>query len=157
MYIAKECKVVNGLVPQDVNGAGAVSGTYVSMKGWDHLTVILHLGAVGAASAVTLTQAQDVSATGAKALSFNYQYNNVGLTTDTFTETAVASNTFNHSANANNIYLIEIEARQLDTANNFDCVQVNVAAQAGAATLMSIIYVLSGSRYSETALSAITD
>lgn len=158
MYLAKEAKIVNGLSPQDVDGDGAIAGDYVSMKGYDHCTVIIHMGVVGAAGAVTLTQATDVSnsQSDAKTLGFSYQYNNIGLTTDTLTETAVTSNTFDHSANAENIYVIEVDARQLDTANGFDCFRVNIAAQAGGSTILSILYILTEARYGN-AVSAITD
>lgn len=158
MYLVKKSKIVSGLTPQDVNGAGAISGDYVSMKLYNHCTVILHFGAVGDAAAVTLTQAQDVSATGAKALAFTKQWANEGLTTDTFTETTVSSNTFNHAATASNLYVIEIDARELDVDNGFDCFKVGVAAQAGAATLLSILYILSEPRYEQDSLpSAIVD
>jgi hypothetical protein len=77
---------------------------------------------------------------------------------DTLTETTVVSNTFTTSTtNSKPLkYVIEIEATDLDTANGFDCVRIDVASMANA--VGNVEYILSGAKEkSPVARSAITD
>lgn len=160
MLLVQNSKIVSALSPQDVNGDGALVCDYVSLKYYNHLTVILHMGVVGDAAAVTMKQATDVnnSQSDAKALAINYMWANVGLTTDTLTKTAVTSNTFNHAATAENIYVLEFDAAELDINNGFDCAALSIAAQAGASTIISVLYILTEPRYAGTSPpSAIVD
>ena len=140
-------KVVIGAVPIDTTGA-AVTGDYVSLKGYSHLTIVIVKGAwAGGTPAVTLLQATDVSATGAKALSFSKQYAGTALTNDTLTSNAVSSDTFNLTATANEYHVIEVDASSLDVDNGFDCVRVGIASPGANADLICVVYILSGARY----------
>ena len=116
MLLAQNAKIVSSNVPVDINNA-AVTGDYVCLKDYNHLTVILHFGAVGTGTAVTMKQATDVtnSASDEKALAINYMWANVGLTTDTLTKTAVTSNTFTVSSDPSNLYVMEFDAAELVT------------------------------------------
>jgi len=128
MKLVQNSIPVLALAPNNYTGA-AGTGDIVSMKGYNRMQIFIGCGAWAAGTAaVTVSQCQDVSATGAKALSFSYQYTNVAdTTTDVLTETAVTSNTFNLSA-ANAVHVIEIKADSLDVDNGFDCVRLNVAS-----------------------------
>lgn len=135
-----------GAVPIDTTGA-AVTGDYVSMKGFDHLTIIIQQGAwAGGTPAVTLKQASDVSATGEKALSFSWRWTKVALTGTTYTKTAVTSDTFNLPATANTINVIEVDASSLDCDGGFDCVRVAIASPGANADLIAVTYILSEPR-----------
>src|SRR5437667_2358393 len=115
-------KVIYGSEPKNYTGATGNSD-YVSLKNYDRVAAVIQTGAwAGGTAAVTLTQAQDVSGTAAKALSFAYQwtYQSTGFTIDALTRTAVSSDTFN-LATANTVHVIEIEASDLDVNNGFDC------------------------------------
>lgn len=157
MYLAKEAKIVLANVPVDINNL-AVTGDYVSMKGYGHLTIILQFGANGTGVALTLKQATDVtnSASDEKALSFTKIYANVGLATTDLTETAVTSDTITLGNDPNNLYVIEIDARSLDVPNGFDCVRFNYASGAGT-TILSVLYILSEPRYDQNSVNAIVD
>lgn len=158
MLLAQTTKIVSSNVPVDINNA-AVTGDYVCLKDYNHLTVILHFGAVGTGTAVTMKQATDVtnSLSDEKALTINYIWINVGLTTDTLTKTAVTSSSYTVADTANNLYVMEFDSDELDINNGFDCARVNVAAGAGT-TLLGILYILSGARYAGATLpSAIVD
>lgn len=140
-------KVVIGAVPIDTTGA-AVTGDYVSLKGYSHMTVIIVQGAwAGGTPAVTLKQATDVSGTGEKALSFTKYFNGTALTDDTYASNTVSSDTYNLAATANTVNIIEIDANSLDVDNSFDCVRVGIASPGSNADLICVVYILSGTRY----------
>ena len=61
--------IVPAIWPCDLNTADN-PGDYVSMKNYKHLTVFIFVKTMGATSAVTLKQAQNVAGTGEKALAF---------------------------------------------------------------------------------------
>lgn len=151
-------KIISSNVPVDLAN-NAVTGDYVSMKGYGNLAVILHFGAVGTGVAITMKQATDVgnSLSDEKALAYSKIYANVGLTTDTLTETTVTSNTYTFGNDPNQLYVIEVKADELDVNNGFDCARVNIAAGTGT-TLLSCLYILYNNRYSGLgAPSAIVD
>ena len=147
MRLVDNMKFVMSNVPVDINN-NAVTGDYVSMKNYDHLTIILQFGAVGTGTALTLKQATDVgnSLSDEKALGFSKIFTNVGNTTDTLTEVAVTSNTYTVGDAPSNLYVVEVDAASLDVNNGFDCVRMNLAAGAGT-TLLAVLYILSNSRY----------
>lgn len=147
MRLIDKCQIEAGAVPIDTTGA-AVTGDYVSMKDYSHLTITIMQGAwAGGTPAVTLLQASDVAATGEKALAFTKRWTKVAGTGTTYTETTVSSNTFNLPATANTINVLEIDAADLDADNGFDCVRVGIASPGANADLVAVHYVLSGARY----------
>ena len=155
--LVDKAKIVTGVAPV----ALTADGDFVSMKGFQKLTVIISVdnGNTVTGGAITLDQAQDVSATGAKALAFTNVYANTDVAaSDTLTATTVTSNTFTtNTTNAKNLlYVIEIDATDLDMDNNFDCVRVGCASMANA--VGCVLYILHGPRYADAlARTAITD
>lgn len=140
-------KIVVGSVPIDTTGA-AVTGDYVSMKGYAHLTIVIIKGAwAGGTPAVTLKQAVDVSGTSEKALSFTKQFSGTALTADNLTANTVTSDTFNLTATANEYHAIEVDASSLDVDNGFDCVRLAIASPGGNSDLIASLYILSHARY----------
>ena len=92
-------------------------------------------------------------------MSFAYQwtYASTGFTIDALTRTAVSSDTFNLAA-ANSVHVIEVEASDLDVANNFDCFRVSVASPGANDDIYGIMIYLYGCRYPQaTPPSAIVD
>ncbi len=149
LRLIENAKVVVGAVPIDTTGA-AVTGDYVSMKGYSHLTIIIIKGAwAGGTPAVTLKQATDVgnSLSDEKALSFTKQWSGTAVSADTLTANAVSSDTFSLSATANVYHIIEVNASDLDVDNGFDCVRVGIATPGSNADLICVVYVLTGTRY----------
>ena len=128
------------------------------MKGYGHLTIVLQFGANGTGVALTLKQSTDVtnSLSDEKALSFTKIYTNVGLATTDLTETAVTSDTITLGNDPNNLYVVEVDARDLDVNNGFDCVRFNYASGAGT-TLLSVLYVLTEPRHDFNTFNPITD
>lgn len=134
---------------------------YVSLKNFDRCTIVVTVdnATTVTGGAVTLKQATAVAGTGEKALAFDTMYANLDAAAgDTLTETAVTSNTFTTltTDNKNAIYVIEVKASDLDVANGFDCLRVDVLLMANAVGVVQ--YILHGSRNaSPMAVSAIVD
>jgi len=140
--------LIEACAPIDAND-GAQTGNMISMKGATHCTLVLMVGTCGAASAVTLEQATDVtdSAASSKALAFSWMWtNDAAPTAAALTKTAVTANTFEIDVAAS-MYVIEISADMLDVDNGYDCFQVKIA-DPGAASVTSGTYILSGTRFS---------
>ncbi len=146
--------IETAILPKDTTGAAQV-GDYVSLKNYQHCTIIIQQGAwAGGTSAVTLEQATDVSnsLSDSKALAFTKRWTKVGVTGTTFVETAVVSNTFNLPAVANTINVIEVDADMLDVTNGFDCLVLKTASPGANADLISATYILHGARYPQAVM-----
>lgn len=134
---------------------------YVSLKGYQGCTIVIAVdnATTVTGGAITLKQATAVAGTGEKALAFTKMWANTDTAAaDTLTETAVSSNTFTTDTtdNKNLLYVIEVDAADLDVANGFDCLRVDVLLMANAVGFVQ--YVLHGPRFgSPIAIAAITD
>jgi len=158
MRLIDKVKIVNGFSPVDID-AEATTGDYVSMKNYNHCTIILTLGVTGAASSITVQQATSVAGTSAKNLTVTEMYANEAVgTNDTLVTTAVTSNTFDTSTDDGLMYVIEVDAAELDLANGFDCLAL-ACSDPGAETFGSCVYVMSEPRYEagDAMPTAITD
>ncbi|HMJ03128.1 MAG TPA: hypothetical protein VK506_09305 [Conexibacter sp.] len=136
-----------------VNGATAANnGDWISLKNWRRCAFVV-LGAVGIAGedlAITLRQAKDVSGTSAKDLvgiarvdvKNAVDIETIGTFTKvTQTESATYTNT--DSGESQNLFVVEVDAEQLDVNNGFDCVTVNIADTGTTAKLIAVLGILS--------------
>lgn len=127
---------------------------YVSMKGYRKLQIIISIadGTTVTGSTITLKQATAVAGTGEKALAFTRMLANVDYAASkVMTETAVTSNTFTTQTtnSKDSLYIIEVDAEDLDLANGFDCVRVDCTGHAATASRGCVVlYNLIGARYS---------
>lgn len=154
--IVDSAKVVVGLAPILPSSS---TPDYVSLKDYGHVTAIIAVdnATTVTGSAITLKQATAVAGTGEKELAFTKVWKNEDVaTSDTLVETAVTSNTFTTVAtnNLNSLYVIEVDASDLDINNGFDCFRVGTGN--ATAAVLSVVYVLSDARYSGAALAAQT-
>lgn len=140
----------------------SVAGDYVSLKKYGRVAIVIQLDVtIGTGSgALTLTQAKDVSGTDAKALAFDKIYVNSDIAaSDTLVETAVVDNTVDiGGATKKMVYVVEVDARQLDIENGFTAVRANIATISNAN--VSIAYLMFNGRYFgevDNQPSAITD
>lgn len=148
MSLVRKNRFVVGSVPVDIDGAGANSD-YINMGKVDNGVFILQFGTSGAAAEVTLTQAKTAAGGNAKSLAFTKYFTNIGLATDALTEATATSNTFNTAATANNMYIIPVDARDLDTTNGFNFARVNVS-DPSATAVCGILFVGDAGRYMES-------
>ncbi len=130
----------------------ATTDQYISMKNYQRFMALIQTGAwAGGTAAVTLKQATTVAGGSTKALNFAEMWVNTAAAPDTFTKTAVVSNTFNLDT-ADLLYVIEVDASSLDVDNGFDCLCVHVATPGANADFYGILYLLGASRYAQALL-----
>lgn len=149
--LVQRMKFINGVTPQDIDGVAvdgstAALGDAVCMKDYGHLTVIIKAGLCPDTRAVTLKQSTSAALGSEKALAFTQMYADVGMT-GALTKTTVTANTFNLAATTGNKYIIEINADDLDMANSFDWVRVNIATGDTSATIVDVEYILSEPKF----------
>lgn len=155
-----DLKFVMGCAPAAL-ATTAGDGDYVSLKNFARLTIVISVlnATTVTGGAVTLIQATEVAGSTTKALGFTKAYRNIDCAAgDTLAEFAVSGDTFTtDTTNSKQLmYVIEINAEDLDINNNYDCVRVDVASMANA--VGSVLYILSGARENPPlALAAITN
>jgi hypothetical protein len=162
--LVEQMQIVSAIIPIDLS-AGANNGDWVSMKNYHKLSVVLFkaAGTAGDDPVITLRQASDVAGTGAKALTFTRVDSKVGVQTATgqfTTNTQTAANTYTDtvSAEAQGVFVIDVDASMLDRANGFDCVQLQIPDVGTNAQIGCALYLLWIPRYASTQLpSAIVD
>jgi len=133
---------------------------YISMKGYRKCAIVLDIlnGTTVTGSAITVQQATAVAGTSAKALAFTKMHSNIDTATlDLLAVQTVAANTFTtDTTNAKNLmYVIDVDASQLDRAGGFDCLRVACATSVNTLTFV-VTYHLYGALYLP-APTAITD
>lgn len=148
--LLNKAKVVMGLAPITPSTS---TPDYVCMKGYQKCTAIIAVdnGDTVTGSAITLHEATAVAGTDEQALAFSKMWANLDTgASDTLVETAVSANTFTTlTTNGKNaLYVIEIDADDLDLDDGFDCVRVGTANAAN--TVLSVVYILHGPRYAPT-------
>jgi len=143
--LVEQFAFVQGLAPQDINGA-ALTEDVISLKGAEQVDVFINVGAIGGTVSVTLKQSTDVAGTGEKALGFGFMWKSAA-TSVALTKTAVTSNTFDlGSSDDNKTVHIPVHASTLDVDNSFDCLRVDLT-DPSAATVIAVTYIITGLRY----------
>lgn len=149
--LVQEQKIIQSIRAADYNGA-AVTGVWVSVKNYGHVTMVVQCGVMNASAAgvtCTVQQASAVDGTGAKALIggiSNYWQN--GISGDMYTNTATTINGFELTAASDQItYIIEFDTSAIDVANGFDCVRLVGDTASAHSQILSGFYILSKPRY----------
>lgn len=169
--LGREFDIIPNVVPVDTQ-TGANAGDYICLKNARGVAYVLFKGA-GTANddpVITFRQAQDVAGTNVKDLAvvttiYQKQAATNLLSTGTWTKvTQAAGATFTGngtSAEQVGLYVVEIEADQLDVDNGFDCVIANLAdtgaAGAQLGCMLAILYGLAYPAAPESLPSSIID
>lgn len=148
-YVHQRIQVVPAIVAKDITGV-AQTGQWISCKYYRQICIEITQGAwAGGTPAVTLMQAQSITGTNPKALSFTKRWQQaVAGGAAGYVESTVTNDTFQLPNTPNQVHLLEIDAAQLDTDNGYDCLQVNIASPGAFADLLSVTYICDGARYS---------
>lgn len=136
--------LVQGLQPVAVT---SVTPDYISMKNYGHLTIVVMLAISSGTDdgALAILQATAVAGTSAKAIpNLDVVWKNLDTATEQFTKdtTSCVNGAIDIGGVAKNlIYVFEIDKRDLDVDNSFDCVGCTLADVTNGTA--SILYVLS--------------
>lgn len=143
--IAEEAHVAVGSYPISANGVTTLDA--VNMENYGHLSAIITTGATnGGAITVTAYNSSDAAATGAAVIPFNY-YLETTASTDVLGAKTLNSTTalaFTNDSISNQMAVIEIDASELTDGKNWFNLTLSGATTT---TPISVVYVLSGSRY----------
>lgn len=143
--IVETMTLIQAFPPQDINGQ-ALAEDQVGLANYEHLSVHISVGDIQGTSAVTLLQSTDNAGAGEKPLGFDQVWIS-GDGDGILVKTAVVSDTFDLlAADDNQQWIIEIDASELDVANNFNFVRVDLT-DPSAVTDVSVTYILSGARF----------
>lgn len=145
--------IVPAIAPLDLQTAR--TGDYVSLKNAQGVAIVIFKGAgtAGDDPDFTVNQATAVAGTSAKALTFTTIFKKQGTLTSVGTWSEVtqsASEVFSAdatSAEEQAVYVIQIDADELDVDNGFDCVSVDCADVGTNAQLGCAFYLLYGLRH----------
>lgn len=140
--LAEQEHIVNALPPIDIDG-GANSDIF-SMKDASHVSIIIQAGVTGAASTVTVEECDDVTPSNSTAIAFKYAAETSAAGDTLSSLTAATTAGFATSTNDNIFYVIEIDAEEL--TEGYPYLRV-VFSDPGAATIVSVVAVLSGLCY----------
>ena len=166
--ISENTMVVTAITPVDLNTA-INPGDYVSLEKYKHCAIVVSAGVGTAASdiAITLFQAQDNAGTGVKALNclvtkrvaVKEAVSLAAVGTYTVPTIATATNAYSSltSGESTCLYVIDINADDLDVDNGFTHINLSIA-KVGASKIGGANYHLSQARYmgnAETLKSAI--
>ncbi len=154
MKLFDNAQLVSGFVPVDLSD-GANTGDYVSLKNYSRCAIVLFkaVGTAGDDPTLTVVQATDVSGTSAKAVNFTAIKVKQGASLaaiGTFTNaTQSAANTYTSTTSAEEqaIWVVEIDASDLDVDGGFDCIMASVADIGTNAQIGCMFYILDGPRY----------
>lgn len=123
---------------------------WVNLANYNHVAIVISVanGSTVTGSAIGLQQATDGAGTGAKAVAFTKALRSLDqAASDLLTEFAVSSNTFTTDTTNSKrlLYLIEIDATELDVNGEFDWLKVTIGNAAN--TNLSVLYLLSEGRH----------
>lgn len=132
--------------PVDING-GAVTTPWVNMGEGKDLAVMISTGAIAASAsaAVTLNQDKDGDGGDSKALAFTHYYTVTTASGGDIPTKTVASTLTIGATDDNKIFIIPIDASQLDQANDFAFVRAAIA-NPGQSCILSTHLILTNKR-----------
>jgi hypothetical protein len=154
--LSEQVKFVEGLLSVVPSSS---TPDYVSLKGYERAAVIVQVknATTVTGAAIALKQATSIAGAGEKPLAFDRVMRNLDTAAgDVLAEAAVSSNTFttDNTNSKNQMFVIEVQAEDLDVDGGFDCIRADVG-DATAATV-SILYALFGAKF-PTSKSAVAD
>lgn len=149
--LPEQVRVVPAIAP--IAGGSARSGDWVSMKGYDELTILVQIAMGNAATtAITVDKATAVDGSGnSDGITIQRAYKHTGALGAAIAyaaQAAAASFTSSATGSGQDVYLLHLTAAEL--GEGFDCVQVELGAS-NSGNIVSAMYILSGPRYSGSA------
>jgi hypothetical protein len=161
MLLVERSKIVNGGI--GLANAGGLAGDRISLKDYNHLTVIVDIAPASGTDPATITLKQsktvDDSPSTEKALAFTRAWKNADVSqSDTLVKTGYSSSIATSAEAKHEQFVLELDAAELDVENGYDCVRADVTDPGSVSTPCAMTYILSEPRYANaTPPSAIVD
>jgi len=150
--LLEQLQIVSGIAPLALTTAR--DGDWVSLKNYRRCLAVFFkgIGTAGDDPTMTVRQATDVSGTSAKALTFADVYTKQDPTSladvaqwtkNTRTGGAI-TNTYTDATSAEQqvLWAVEFKSEDLDTANDFDCIQVQISDVGTNAQTGCVLYIM---------------
>ena len=150
--LAQNYGIVNYLAPVDANSSSLSksNATFVNLKGYTKATFIVNAGAMTEATTVIKAYQAKTAAGGsvsATALGISHYWTNVAsVSTAILTRTAASSDTVTATSVNAAVYVIEIDAKQLNATSQFTHVGLGITG-ISAGAFMQITAILHDPRY----------
>lgn len=142
--LAEECHVINALGPIDINTAIKTS-LYFNVKYYAHATIIVTMGVVTNDALIRVYESKDTGGAAKNFIGFD-RYEEKTIAGDTLTtRTTAGVGGFQTGTNNTTTFVIEVDASQLTDLYHYLAVVTDNAG--GGNALISVVAVLSGSRY----------
>ncbi len=140
--LAEEGKLVNVIAPVDISG-GALTGRYVNMKNYAHVTFTILMGVVTNDVLIKVLEATSAAGGSATAIAFA-SYQETAVAGDTLgARTATGVGGIQTGTNNSTTLVIEVDASQLSDGSPWVTILTDNAGNA----LISVTAVLTGSRF----------
>lgn len=148
MIFTEQNHVIAGIYPVANAFAGTVYTDVYSLKNASHITFFIMKGAGATGTTLATVEACSTAAAAAQtAIAFKYKKCSSATTEDTFGAlTAVASTGLTTTAAANEIYAIEVDAREI-ASTGYEFIRLKMVEQAADPVVGCVFAVLSGLRY----------
>lgn len=121
MYLSEQIHVVQALAPDADRFNANPQTDYISLKNYGTISFVLAIGA-GATGTATITAQMAEAAAGTGATDIPFKYRRVAATGTSDVEGAMTDATdagFTTTAGADQLYIIEVEAQELDSDSPF--------------------------------------
>lgn len=141
--IPEQGHVVNALPPVDIDGGAQTD--WFNLKMYDHVDIIIIMGVTGAASTVTVEKASDAAGSDNEAIAFDYYAETTDAGDTLAARASATASGFATSANDNIMYVISIDAAQIQDLPYLSVLFSDPAL----ATFASVVAVMSGARYGQ--------
>lgn len=143
-YLAEHSVLKQGVLPADLNGAGA-TGERINLDVSSRLAIVVAMGdSTGATASFTLRQHDAASAGNSKDLEVSNNYYHKAGAATSFTKVEVSTDTAAYDLSAifaaeEGIVVFEVLGEDLDVENGFDHVSIDIADPT-AAKVIGVMY-----------------
>ena len=150
--LAQNFGIVNYLAPVDANSSALSksNATFVNMKGYNKVTFIINAGAMTEATTlISAYQAKTASggSVSATALPITHYWTNVASVSTAILTRTAASNVVTATSVNSAVYVIEMDAKQLNATSQFTHIGLGITG-ISAGAMLQITAILHDARYS---------
>lgn len=146
--VMQELKFVQGLVPLADRFAGTLSGAFVNVREYGHLTGVIYMGANSSGDTdVSVRKSSSVTGANSTAIDFWYKETSTSATSDIYSDLTLinSGSTFRTSvALTDQTYVIEVDTHGL---GDYNYINIRAVENTNNANTGGLLYILSQPRF----------